>query len=475
MLTIDIAHPDVEDFVTIKQDLSQITGANISVRLSDEFMNAVVEGEPYTHRFPIDSENPEVTKTVDARSLWETIIRCAHKTAEPGLIFWDRQHHYSTSSVYPGFKNSSTNPCSEIAMQGGDSCRLIALNLYNFVDNPFTKKAKFDFKKFFEITYESQRLMDDLVELELEHIDRIIEKIEADPEPNSIKAVEIDTWKLLKETGMKGRRTGLGFTAIADTIASLGIKLDSEESFAVIEEIMRTKLEAEFESSIDMSIERGKFEVWNPVYEKQSEFVEMLEREFKPVYERMMEYGRRNISISTVAPTGTLSLLAQTSSGIEPVFMTHYKRRRKINPNEPNANVSFKDDLGDSWEEFDVYHPKLKEWMRLNNETDVKKSPYFGATATEIDWVRRVEMQAIVQKYTTHSISSTINLPSDVSTEKVGEIYIESWKKGLKGITVYRDGSRGGVLVSAAATFESLFSSLFSSAETKTPPLLPSL
>lgn len=448
MLTIDIAHPDVEDFVTIKQDLTKVTGANVSVRLSDEFMQAVVNDLEYTHRFPIDADPKEAkyTKTIRARELWETIIKCAHNTAEPGLIFWDRQHRYSTSSVYPNYRNDSTNPCSEIAMQGGDSCRLIALNLYGFVDHPFTPNAKFNHQKFYEVTYEAQRLMDDLVDLELEFIDRILAKVAEDPEPDYIKANEIQTWKLLQKFGREGRRTGLGFTALADCLAALGLKYDDANE--TIEEIMRTKMTAEFDSSIDMAIERGKFKDFNPEIENTSEFVQMMQVEFPELYQRMMKYGRRNISISTVAPTGTLSMLAQTSSGIEPVFMLGYKRRRKVNPNDPNVKVSFVDDLGDAWEEFDVYHHKLKDWMEITGETDPNKSPYAGCTAAEIDWIKRVEIQAIVQKYTTHSISSTINLPNDVSVEKVGEIYIESWKKGLKGITVYRDGCRSGVLVS---------------------------
>lgn len=451
MLTIDIAHPDVQDFVIIKQDLSKVTGANISVRLSDEFMEAVVENKEYTHRWPIDApiEEAKYTRTIKARDLWETIISCAHKTAEPGLIFWDRQHWYSTSSVYPGFENSSTNPCSEIAMQGGDSCRLIAINLYSFVDNPFTDKAKFNLKKFYEITYESQRLMDDLVELELGHIERIIEKIKSDPEPDHIKANELNTWQLLYDTGKIGRRTGLGFTALADCVAALGHAIDSEAALEEVDEIMKTKLKAEFDSSIDMAIQRGAFGNFDPAVEKTSEFVQMMEKEFPVVYARMMENGRRNISISTVAPTGTLSMLAQTSSGIEPVFMLGYKRRRKINTTAGDANITFVDDLGDSWEEFDVFHPKLTQWMQITGETDVNKSPYAGSTAPEINWLKRVEMQALVQKYVTHSISSTINLPEDIQEDTVAQIYIESWKKGLKGITVYRDGSRSGVLVSS--------------------------
>ncbi len=448
MITMDIAHPDIEQFITVKQDLSKVTGANISVRISDEFMKAVSDNSDFTLRWPIDSENPVYSKTIKARSLWDTIIKCAHNTAEPGIIFWDRQHHYSTSSVYPGFKNVSTNPCSEIAMQGGDSCRLIALNLFNFIEKPFTKSAAFNYKKFYETTYEAQRLMDDLVDLELEAIERILAKIAEDPEPDFIKQVEVETWKLLYNAGKKGRRTGLGFTALGDAVAALGYKFDSSQAIAEVEKIMRTKCEAEFDSSIDMALERGKFEAFDMKYERTSEFVQMLEKELPHVYSRMEKHGRRNISISTVAPTGTLSMLTQTSSGIEPVFMLSYKRRRKVNVHDKNSRVDFVDAMGDSWQEFVVYHPKVKMWMDVTGETDITKSPYSGSTASEIDWKKRVELQAVVQKYTTHSISSTINLASDVSTEKVGDIYLEAWREGLKGITVYRDGSRSGVLVS---------------------------
>ncbi len=448
MLSMDIAHPDVEDFITIKQDLQKVTGANISIRLSDEFMNAVEANAEYTHRWPIESDTPKFSKTVNAKELWDTIIQCAHNTAEPGLIFWDRQHWYSTSSVYPGYKNTSTNPCSEIAMQGGDSCRLIALNLYNFVDNPFTKDASFRMEDFYKATYEGQRLMDDLVDLETEAIGRILAKVDADDEPENIKQVERETWELLLKTGKEGRRTGLGFTALADMVAALGMSIDSDEAIAKVEEIMKEKCRAEFDSSIDMSLSRGSFVGFDAKIEKTSEFVQMLEEELPEVYERMMKFGRRNISISTVAPTGTLSMLAQTSSGIEPVFMTHYKRRRKLNEQDREAKVDFIDDSGDKWQEFTVYHHNLKTWMEVTGETDITKSPYAGSTAPEINWNKRVEMQAVVQKYVTHSISSTINLPNDVSLDEVGNIYLESWKQGTKGITVYRDGSRAGVLVS---------------------------
>jgi len=448
MLTMDVKHPDIEDFITIKQDLTKITRANISIRLSDEFMQAVFNDTKFTLQWPIESKDPEYTKEIDAKDLWDKIITCAHNTAEPGLIFWDRQHHYSTSSVYPEFKNSSTNPCSEIAMQGGDSCRLIAVNLFGFVEAPFTKNAKFNFKKFYEVVYETQRLMDDLVDLELEAVERILAKINADPEPEAIKRTEKDLWNLLAETGKKGRRTGLGFTALADAIAALGIKFDTDDALAVVNDIMKTKMTAEFDSSIDMAITRGQFEVFNRNIEDTSEFVQMMAKEFPEMYERMMEHGRRNISISTVAPTGSLSMLAQVSSGIEPVFLLSYVRRRKVNTNDENSKVDFVDELGDGFEEFTVYHKKYETWMNTTGKSDVAESPYAGATAPEIDWKKRVEMQALVQKYTTHSISSTINLASDVTVDSVGDIYVDSWQKGLKGITVYRDGSRSGILVS---------------------------
>jgi len=362
MLTMDVAHPDIEDFISKKQDLTKVTGANVSVRLSDEFMEAVESNLNYTHRWPIESDVPKFTKTIKARELWDKIISCAHSTAEPGLIFWDRQHYYSTSSVYPEYKNTSTNPCSEIAMQGGDSCRLIAINLYSFVQNPFSKNSSFDFKKLYEIAYESQRLMDDLVDLELEAIERILKKIDSDEEPDLIKE-EKEIWELLAKNGKDGRRTGLGFTALADVIAALGMAYDSDEAIAVVDKIVKEKTRGEFDSSIDMALERGSFVGFDPEIEKTSQFVEMLAKELPLVYKRMMEFGRRNISISTVAPTGSLSMLAQTSAGIEPLFMLSYKRRRKIYEDDSAETADYTDALGDSWQEFTIYHNKLKTWM----------------------------------------------------------------------------------------------------------------
>lgn len=448
MLTMDIAHPDVEKFITIKQDLAKVTGANISVRVSDEFLRAVEADADFTLRWPIDAKKPSVTKAVKARELWNTLISCAHATAEPGVIFWDRQHRYSTSSVYPGFRNESTNPCSEIAMQGGDSCRLIAINLYSFVTDAFTPAARFDHERFAAVTYEAQRLMDDLVDLELEAVDRILAKIAADPEPDELKRTERETWELLRDTGRKGRRTGLGFTGLADALAALNLKYDGDAALEAVEDILRTKCRAEFDSSIDMAIERGAFTGFDPAIERTSEFTAMLEKELPEVHARMMKHGRRNISISTVAPTGTLSLLTRTSSGIEPVYMLGYTRRRKVVPGDPKAKVSFTDALGDQWEEFTVHHPRLLDWMKATGKSDPAESPYAGATASDIDWHRRVRLQSVVQKYTTHSISSTINLPGTATVDQVGDIYLTAWHEGLKGITVYRDGSRSGVLVS---------------------------
>jgi ribonucleoside-diphosphate reductase alpha chain len=447
MITLDVAHPDIEAFVMVKQDLSKVTGANISIRISDEFMRAAAAEKEFTLRWPLDAEHPLVTKRVNAGRLWNEIVACAHATGEPGIIFWDRQHAYSTSSMYPGFKNVSTNPCSEIAMQGGDSCRLMAINLFSFVEDPFTPKATFHHQKLYEITYEAQRLMDDLVDLELESIERIIRKVENDPEPDYIREAELRTWRLLHETGSKGRRTGLGFTALADTLAALGLKFDGQAALDETEKIMRTKCAAEFDSSIDLAIERGAFAAFDKKFEEQSEFIKMLGREFPAMHARMMEYGRRNISISTVAPTGSVSILAQTSSGIEPVFMLSYKRRKKVNASDAHARVDFVDALGDSWQEYTVYHHKLREWMKVSGKTQVEESPFYKATANDIDWSGRVGLQSLVQKYTTHSISSTINLPEHATVSQVRQIYLEAWKQGLKGITVYREGARSGVLV----------------------------
>jgi len=450
MTSIDVRHPDIFEFVKIKRDLKKVTGSNISVMLRDDFMEAVENNGKYVLRFPVESdiENAQVTREINAIDLWNEIIISAHMSAEPGLIFMDRQHQYSTSSIYPNWKNISTNPCSEIAMND-DSCRLMIVNYFGCVENPFTDNARFNFEKLYEISYEGQRLIDDLVDLELLAVEKILDKIKSDPEPDYVKSVELKTWENLRDKGKEGRRTGLGFTGIGDVFAALGMKYDSDDAMTLLNKISETKFLGEFDSSIDMAIQRGKFNDFNPEHENKSEFVQMIRTEYPELYKRMMKNGRRNISISTVAPTGSLSILTQTTSGIEPLFMIGYTRRKKLNPNEKNIKIDFIDDMGDAWTEFDVLHPRLKQWKEINNVDDASiNNPYIGSTASEIDWIKRIKIQSIVQKYVTHSISSTINLPSNVNTDKVSEIYLEAWKNKLKGITIYRDGSRSGVLIS---------------------------
>lgn len=473
MITCDIRYPDIEKFIKVKQDLTQVTGANISVKIRDDFMQAVLDKENYFLRFPVDYEfntdtNPyelpilpvPFGKSVEAKRLWDTIIDCAWETAEPGVIFWDRQHWYSPSSVYPEFENISTNPCAEIAM-GNDSCRLMALNTVTHVKNPFTKEAEFDFNGWYESCYRAMYLMDDLVELELEAIDRIIDKIKRDKEPDETKQVELQTWRNLYSTGFRGRRTGLGLTALADTLATLGYKYDSKEAFAVVEMIMEKKLSAELDAMVDMAKERGPFPAWNRALEAEmaedpNTFFYMIKKKFPEKWIQMQKYGRRNISWSTLAPTGSLSLLAKikdgffgTTSGMEPLFALSHTRRKKITHSDKDARVDFVDALGDKWQEFKVYHEGYNAAVHelLLGKGDNSKPYYNGSTASEIDWIKRVELQSIIQEFTSHSISSTINLPKDVSKQEVSDIYFEAWRRGLKGITIYRDGCRDGVLI----------------------------
>ena len=496
MLSIDINHPDVMDFIKIKRDGTSVTGANISIKINNDFMKAVENDEDYILRFPCNSSIEELlypdetieynklykcshiksrdvvyTRKIKAKEYWEEIIKSAHGYAEPGIIFIDNHHNYSPDGVYPQFKGITTNPCGEIFMQAYDACRLIALNLYSFVNNPFTDKAEFDSNKFYEITYEAMRLSDDLIDLELEYIDRILEKISNDSQSSAIKYTERKLWLNIKETAQASRRTGLGFTALGDTLAALGYKYDSDQALLFIEQMMHIKMEAELDCTIDLAILRGTFKGWDEnieypdiqnSFKAGNEFYQMLESTFPVQCGRMQSYGRRNVSWNTVAPTGTVSLLTQTTSGIEPLFMPFYMRRKKVN--KETERVDFVDEIGDKWQEFPVLHPKFKEWIKIEYKTitdkDIElfdnktlqdfffKSPWYGSTANDIDWIKRVEIQSIIQKYTTHSISSTINLPNNVSEEEVSKIYLESWKKGLKGITVYRDGSRSGVLVS---------------------------
>lgn len=495
MLSMDIKHPDIMNFVTIKRDLTQVTGANISIKLWDDFMRAVEKDEDYVLRFPCSFEEDKFSfqkstdipmynelfplynnlsgkkvegyiKKIRAKQYWDEIIKSAHSVAEPGLMFWDNMVNYSPDGVYPQFKQVTTNPCSEIGMQPYDACRLIAVNLFSFVVFPFTDMAYFDFEKFYRVNYEALRLSDDLVDLELEHIERILEKIKSDPETYTVREREYDLWEKVRDTAAASRRTGLGFTALGDTIAALGNKYD--DSMELIKNIMVAKLESELDCTIDMAITRGTFEGWNPILET-NDFYHFIDKEFPEQASRMDAYGRRNVSWSCIAPTGSLSIIAKAirnpnlSSGLEPVFMPFYMRRKKVNPNDTNSRVDFTDQNGDTWQEYPVVMGAFKDWYQLKaKESDLdielltkeqmdevfKNSPWYGSTANDIDWIKRVEIQSVIQKYVTHSISSTINLPNDVSEETVSQIYLESWKKGLKGITVYRDGSRSGVLVS---------------------------
>lgn len=474
MITMDVRHPDIEAFVEMKQDLNRVTGANVSARITDEFMRAVENDEEFTLRWPIDSEDPQEIKTVRAKDLWDKIVSCAHNTAEPGIIFWDRQHDYSPATVYPDFENVSTNPCSEIAMQGGDTCRLTAINLSGFVDRPFTKDASFDWDRFRKSVKRAVSIMDDIVDLEIEHIDRIMEKVHSDPEGNPYKRTELETWQQIRDNAVSGRRTGLGITGLGDTVAYLRMRYDEQESLEFIEELMRFKMDAELEQQIELAKKRGPFPAWDPDVEcpmdgsalvngGANKFYHMLIREFPERWKEMVQNertGRRNISWSTVAPTGSLSVMAQVTSGIEPLFAAYFKRRKKINPNDENVRVDRRDSTGDAWQEYFMVHPGLKRFMKheyeepdmdSKKELDAafEKSPYLNATAPDIDWISRVGVQSVIQKYTTHSISSTINLPRDVSVKKVKEIYQEAWNRGLKGITVYRDGARDGVLVTS--------------------------
>ena len=502
MLSIDINHPDVMDFIKIKRDKTSVTGANISIKINNDFMKAVENDEDYILRFPCDQDisyfseeyiksnygelhyiedhknNDSIiyTKTIKAKEYWEEIIKSAHGYAEPGIIFVDNHHNYSPDGVYPQFKGVTTNPCGEIFMGPYDACRLIAVNYLSFIKNPFTKDAEFDKDKFYEVIYEAMRLSDDLIDLEIKHINRIIKKILSDPESKEVKRRELELWENVYKTAKASRRTGLGFTALGDMIAAMGYKYDSEEALLFIEQIEYLKMEASLDCTIDLAITRGTFEGWSKEKEftnhpdiiGMNDFYDFVLINFPTQAKRMMEYGRRNVSWSTVAPTGTVSILTQTTSGIEPVFKAFYTRRKKIT--NDSERVDFVDELGDKWTEFPILHPKFKDWISTKTDyteqveagiiTSVeelnkatlqslfKQSPWYGSEADDIDWTKRVELQGIVQKYTTHSISSTINLPSTVSVEEVSNIYLEAWKQGLKGITVYRDGSRDGVLVS---------------------------
>ena len=462
MLTVSIKHPDSEKFIDAKMTEGKVTGANVSVRISDDFMQAAIAGEKYTQKYPLDSIEPMVTKEIDAQALWRKIVHNAWKSAEPGVLFWDTIIRESLPDCYAdlGFKTISTNPCGEIPLCPYDSCRLLAINLYSYVKNPFTPEAEFDFDLFRRHVACAQRLMDDIIDLEMEKIEIIRAKILSDPETDEVKAAEVKLWDKIKAKTLKGRRTGVGTTAEGDMLAALGLRYGTEEAIKMSESVHKALALAAYGSSVNMAKERGAFEIYDAEREKNNPFVLRIKEADPALYEEMARVGRRNIACLTIAPTGTTSLMTQTTSGIEPVFLPVYKRRRKVNPGDADAHVDYTDETGDSFEEYIVYHHKFVTWMEKNGIDATKKytqeeldkileqSPYYKATSNDIDWLAKVRMQGRIQKWVDHSISVTINLPSDVSEDLVNDLYIEAWKSGCKGCTVYRDGSRSGVLLS---------------------------
>ncbi len=462
MLTVSVKHPDSEAFIDAKMTEGKITGANVSLKIDDAFMQAAIEGKEYTQQYPIHAEKPKYTQKIDATTFWNKIIHNAWQSAEPGVLFWDTIIRESLPDCYAdlGFKTVSTNPCGEIPLCPYDSCRLLAINLYSYVENPFTPNAKFNFSKFKEHVMYAQRMMDDIIDLEMEKIETIIAKIEADPETDEVKATELNLWKKIKDKTSQGRRTGVGTTAEGDMIAAMGLTYGTEEATKFSVEVHKTLALAAYRSSVMLASERGAFPVFDYKRETNNPFMNRLKEADPELYELMVKYGRRNIACLTIAPTGTTSILTQTTSGIEPVFLPVYKRRRKVNANDKEVRVDFVDESGDAFEEYVVYHPKFITWMNINgievkdNYTQeqideiVAKSPYYKATSNDVDWLNKVKMQGAVQKWVDHSISVTINLPNDVSEDMVNKLYVEAWKSGCKGCTVYRDGSRSGVLVS---------------------------
>tara|TARA_X000000950_G_C13920884_1_gene663297 strand:+ start:11336 stop:13840 length:2505 start_codon:yes stop_codon:yes gene_type:complete len=453
MMTISVHHPDIETFINIKRDRTKVTGANISIRLSDEFMNAVKEEKDFELRWPVDSSGSEkkVSKFVSAKDIWDQIVDSAHNSAEPGVLFWDNIINNTPAQIYEkdGFGITSTNPCSELVLSPNDSCRLLLLNVTSFVKNPFTSSAKFDYDLFSSYTRKAQRLMDDLVEIEIEHIDRIIEKINSDPEPEEVKYTELNLWRKIRVAASTGRRTGLGMTGIGDTVAMLGLRYGSEEAISAVEDIAKTLAVQSYMESCNLAKERGAFELYDFEREIGHPFIERLFEESDELRDMHKEHGRRNIAISTIAPCGSVSCLTQTTSGIEPVFMLQYTRRKKVNSNDPNVEVDFVDELGDRWQHFTVSHHGLQKWMDITGEEDITKSPYNGATSAEINWESGVSLQAAAQKWICHAISRTTNLPREATTADVNRVYMKGWESGLKGITVYVDGSRDGVLISS--------------------------
>jgi ribonucleoside-diphosphate reductase alpha chain len=461
MLSVAIRHPDSEDFINAKLEQGKVTGANVSVRIDDEFMQAVESGSIYKQQYPIKSATPTHIKDIDATALWKKIVHNAWQSAEPGILFWDTIIRESVPDCYAdlGYETVSTNPCGEIPLCPYDSCRLLAINLFSYVDKPFTSEASFNWSLFKKHIAAAQRMMDDIIDLELEKIDAILQKIDADPEDEEVKRVERNLWLNIQTKAKEGRRTGIGITAEGDMLAALGLRYGSDEGTEFAVEIHKTVALEAYRGSVHTAKERGAFAIFDSEREKNNPFILRLKEADAQLYYEMLEYGRRNIAMLTIAPTGTTSLMSQTTSGIEPVFLPVYKRRRKVNPNDKDVRVDFVDEVGDSWEEYVVFHHRFKEWMEINGyditrnyaqkELDdlVKKSPYYKATSNDVDYLKKVKMQGAIQKWVDHSISVTINMPNDVTEELVGECYMEAWKAGCKGVTVYRDGSRSGVLI----------------------------
>ena len=486
MLSVSINHPDSEDFIDAKLEQGKVTGANVSVRIDDAFMKAVKTDTAYTQKYPIFSENPKYSQSVQATSIWKKIIHNAWKSAEPGILFWDTIINESVPDCYAdlGYKTVSTNPCGEIPLCPYDSCRLLAINLFSYVEKPFTKEATFNFELFKKHIVAAQRIMDDIIDLELEKIDVILEKIDADPELDEVKATERNLWLNIKNKAEEGRRTGIGITAEGDMLAALGIKYGSKEGNAFSLEVHKTLCIEAYRASVYAAKDRGAFAIFDSKREENNPFIQRIKNEDEKLYFDMLEYGRRNIALLTIAPTGTTSLMTQTSSGIEPVFMPVYKRRRKVNPNDKNVRIDFVDEVGDSWEEYVVFHHRFKQWMEVNGidsskhftqeELDklIKKSPYYKATSNDVDWMSKVSMQGAIQKWVDHSISVTINLPNDATEELVGDLYLKAWEVGCKGVTVYRDGSRSGVLISNEEDKEEKAQDLLTVFPTKRPEVL---
>lgn len=464
MLSVSIKHPDSEAFIDAKMTEGKVTGANVSVKIDDEFMQAAIDDKPYVQQFPVDSDEPSMKKEIAAKSLWEKIVHNAWKSAEPGVLFWDTILRESIPDCYAdlGFRTVSTNPCGEIPLCPYDSCRLLSINLYSYVVNPFTSDAYFDMEKFAKHVQIAQRLMDDIVDLELEKIDRILEKIKLDPQSKEVKETESHLWEKIKRKSGQGRRTGVGITAEGDMLAAMGLRYGTKEATDFSVHIHKTLALNAYRSSVTMAQERGAFEVFDAKREANNPFLLRIKEADPQLYEDLQKYGRRNIACLTIAPTGTTSLMTQTTSGIEPVFMPVYKRRRKVNPSDTDVHVDFVDEVGDSFEEYIVYHKKFLEWMKVNGidttkrytqeEIDqlVEQSPYYKATANDVDWLEKVKMQGAIQKWVDHSISVTVNLPHDVDEALVNRLYVEAWKSGCKGCTIYRDGSRAGVMISVS-------------------------